>query len=290
MMKKLYALAWLTVLAGCLFAQESRPTIALLPFAANGVGKEESRTIENLVQSYITELDRYRSISTIDRDKILLELDYSASNTADTKKIGRLLKADLLLSGSVGVVGDNRVLTLELINAESGEKGSYSSIHSGMSDLALGARTLVRRILNEPNLESRTDAFDSPDEMREEKIVGTWRGDKGVELVRLYRSGTGLAILSSGVQMELSYSISGELLKVRQTSRNADRYYHPVPYAVAQQLVAQARPMEWTFRLYAGGSLLRGTKRSTAVRYEGNTILEIMHGSEREAEWTKMTR
>jgi hypothetical protein len=47
--------------------------------------------------------------------------------------------------------------------------------------------------------------------------------------------------------------------------------------------------MEWEFTIYEGGKL-KGIKRTTAVRYEGETIIEIIHGSIREAEWTKIGR
>jgi hypothetical protein len=75
---------------------------------------------------------------------------------------------------------------------------------------------------------------------------------------------------------------------VRQSSANTERFYHPVPYKVAVQLVSLAKPMEWNLKSAAKGAVLRGTKTSTAVRYDRDTILEVIHNTVREAEWTRL--
>jgi hypothetical protein len=108
-----------------------------------------------------------------------------------------------------------------------------------------------------------------------------------VELVRLQRGGAGIAILSSGAQMALEYTIEDNTLKVTQRSPNTERFYHPLPYGVAKQLAAQAEPMRWELLLYEGGTSLRGIKTATAVRYERDTIIELLPASAREAEWVK---
>jgi hypothetical protein len=123
--------------------------------------------------------------------------------------------------------------------------------------------------------------------LTEADISGTWRGDEGIEMVRLQRGGRGIAIFSSGAQMNLTYSIENNILRVVQSSPNTERYYHPVPYEVARQLAERAEPMRWELLLYENGALLKGIKVATAVLYEGNTILELFPGSYREAEWNK---
>ncbi|GEM_PF-1704261 len=282
-------LVFSTVLAVLSPAQETKPVIAVLPFTFSGIAQEEVRPIENLVQSYISETDAFRLTATADRDRVLSEWEFSASDVAKEAAIGKLLSADFLVSGSIGAVGDNRVLTLEIVKVTSGEKRSQSSINGSMSDLALGARDLVLKLLDQGS-PAATESATTAEAMDEERIVGTWRGDKGTELVRLYRGGSGIAILSSGIRMDLAYTITGSTLRVVQTSPNTERFYHPVPYSIARQLIALAKPMEWEFQLFAKGTVLRGLKRSTAVRYQGDTIQELSHSREREAEWAKTSR
>jgi len=271
-------------------AQETKPVIVVLPFTGTSVNATEVSVIENLVQSYISELNDFRLVSEADRDKVLSEWEFSSSDASKGSAIGKLLTADYLLYGTIGTVGDNKVLTLDVVKVQTGEKLSFSSINKSMSDLALGARALVRQALNRRASDSTSGVSETPEVITEDKIVGSWRGDKGLELVRVYPGGVAVAILSSGAKMELTYTIQDKEIELVQSSPNTERYYHPVPYAVARQLVSLAKPMRWRFQLVSNGSVLRGTKIATALRYHGDTIDEVIQDSSREAEWTKITR
>lgn len=268
-------------------AQDARPVVAVLPFEAAGTDPEETKTIEGLVQSYVSELQDFRLISTADRDRVLREQEISAA-LSDSAKIGSLLSAHFLLAGSVGALGDDRVLTIEVIKVATGEKRSASSVHRSMSELALATRGLVQRIFA---VEEESPSEDqSAEEIRADDIVGSWRGDKGIELVKVFKGGKAIAVFSSGAQMELAYRIEGGTVRFTQTSANSIRYYSPVPYPVAKELVEAAQPMEWIFRLHADATVLRGVKVSTGVRYERDRVLEILRDASRDAEWTKPSR
>jgi hypothetical protein len=132
------------------------------------------------------------------------------------------------------------------------------------------------------------DPLSVPVHLTEQSIAGSWRGDPGIKLVRLQRGGRGIAVFSSGAQMNLVYAIEDNTLKITQNSPNTERYYHPVPYEVAKRLKTEAAPMYWQFMLYNSGSVLRGFKVATAVRYQGETVLELLHNSARDAEWTRV--
>jgi hypothetical protein len=121
----------------------------------------------------------------------------------------------------------------------------------------------------------------------EAKILGTWRGDAGVEILRLQRGGTGIAILSSGAQMNLAYSIEDNTLKVTQISPNTERFYHPIPFEIARELRSRTEPWQYELFLYDGGTVLRGIKTFTGIRYEGNRVVELIPGSIRNAEWIR---
>ncbi len=268
-------------------AQDARPIVAVLPFEAAGADPDETRTIEGLVQSYVSELQGFRLISTADRDRVLHEQEISAA-LSDSAKIGNLLSAHFLLAGSVGTIGEDRVLTIEVIKVSSGEKKSASSVHRSMSELALATRGLVQKIFAVE--EARPSEDLSAEEIRTEDLVGSWRGDKGIELVKVFKGGKAIAVFSSGAQMELSYRIEGGTVRFTQTSANSIRYYSPVPYPVAKELVAAAQPMEWIFRLNADATILRGVKVSTGVRYERDRVLEILRDASRDAEWARASR
>ncbi len=293
-MKTVYVALLVALIApGLPAAEEARPVVAIMPFTSAGVGSDETKTIENLVESYVSELDEFTLVAQEDRDLVLSEWEFAVSTptgASGAEKIGTLLAADYLLSGSVGAVGDNRVLSLEVVKVKTGEKRSVSAVHPSLSELALNARSVVRQVFSRERAIVDGAAAEKRIDLSEDLVTGSWRGDKGVELVRIMRGGRAVAILSSGAKMELEYSIEDGVLHVVQTSANTERFYHPVPYKVARELVAIAQPMEWRLSPIADGSVLRGTKTATAVRYERDVILEVTRDAVRDAEWTRLGR
>lgn len=277
-----------------LAAQDTRPVVAVLPFEAIGTDSEETRTIEKLVQSYISQLPEFRIVSQEDRDKVLSEKEFQTafSDGIPSASLAGLLSAQYLLSGSVGVIGEERVLTLQVTKIKTGEKRSVSIVRKSMSELALGTRALVLEAFLKAEEPSATATAGPSAEatLKEEDIVGSWAGDKGIELVRVFRGGKAVAVLSSGVQMELRYTIEAGTVRFVQTSPNTPRFYHPVPYSIALALVKEAEPMEWIFGLYDTKSVLRGQKKATAIVYEGDKIKTIVRGATRDAEWLRPTR
>ncbi|MDR0388662.1 MAG: hypothetical protein LBH73_01170, partial [Spirochaetaceae bacterium] len=166
----------------------------------------------------------------------------------------------------------------------------FTSTHKTTSELALNTRSLVQLAMDSSRpgeSEERAEAENS-EPLSENLILGRWRGDAGIEMIRLQSEGRGLAIFSSGAQMNLRYEIRDNTLYVVQSSPNAERYYHPVPYGIARQLVALAEPMSWEFRLFGNGTALRGQKTATAVEYSGDTITNLYQERARPAEWTKI--
>ena len=270
-------------------AQDQRPVVAILRFEALGVSENESKTIENLIQSYVSEFQDLRLVSQTDRDKVLVEQEF-ASVLNNPEQLANLLSANFLLTGSVGAIGDDRVLSLDVIKVSSGEKKSISEIFKSINELALGTRTMTMRIF-----ERDDDPISATQPIRmqvisADDILGTWKGDKGIEVVRISRGGKAMAILSSSAQMELAWKIEGTELYFQQISPNSTKFYHPVPYKIALELTSKAKPMRWSFSLFSDGMILKGTKTSSAVSYEGERVLEIIHGTSREAEWTRLSR
>jgi hypothetical protein len=279
-MKKYVLILMLNLALGSAFieADDNKPIIQLMPFTSQGIGSEEARFIEALIQSYITDIG-----------EVVLYLDTSASSISPLMEMEYARPPDYVLSGSINIDQDNRVLALEIQKTQTGETSQYISVHKTTSELALKARSLVETAF--AVTPEDTGFQEAPSEaVSEAKLLGTWRGDTGIELVSLQRGGTGRAILSSGAQMDLNYSIEGNTIRIVQNSPNTERFYHPLPFAVAKELAAQADPMIWVFSLYDNGTALRGIKTATSVRYEGNTVLEILPSTVREAEWIKSSR
>jgi hypothetical protein len=256
-------------------AQGSRPVVHIMPFSSQGVGDEEARTIETLIQSYLLDLgDNF--------------IDFEVPGAPPARMPGG--EPDFVISGNLTLEGENRVLTITLANTHNGQALHFTSTHRTTSELALKTRSLVQMAMDSSRSggAAEREALESPEALNESRIVGRWRGDTGIEMVRLQGGGRGLIIFSSGAQMNVSYRIQGDTLHVVQTSPNTERYYHPVPYGIARQLAELAEPMSWEFSLFGGGGILRGKKTATAVEYAGETILNLFYGNVRDAEWTKI--
>jgi hypothetical protein len=283
------------------FAQDKRPVIRVDSFAFEGLRPQESQIIRSLFQSYLETLGT---------------LVYPASGDPELPPEGFLPESagiseaeiipDFTFSARVVFDRDIRQLMVTVGNVQSGEISSFNSTYKTTGELLLKARAFMESALvfgNSAEEEASLIAEDvipgtertGPREIRAElvsaeRIAGTWRGDHGVEMVRLRRDGQGMAIFSSGAQMELSYTIAGNTLFITQNSPNHERHYHPLPYRVARVLAEKADPMRWEFLLYDNGTTLRGIFISTTALYEGERILELIPHFTRESGWTRTGR
>ncbi|MDR1948892.1 MAG: hypothetical protein LBQ38_05845 [Spirochaetaceae bacterium] len=273
---------------GFLWADNGKPVISINPFVVRGLSPEEGRIAESLIQSYVAVVGEVLTNTNNRRQET------AGSGVENLIGAGESRLPDYILSGNIILDGDNHLLILEIQNTRTEETVSYSSSHKTTGELLLKARSMMETAFSPGTVNSGgtfTELREAgPEAFSEGNIVGTWRGDAGIELIRLRPGGRGIAVFSSGVQMNLAYIIEGNALRVVQNSPNTERFYYPVPYAVAKHLVAEAEPMRWEFLLYEKGTALRGIKITTAVRYEGNTVLELLPGTTREAEWTRAAR
>lgn len=260
-----------------IFSQKSKPLVGIMPFTIQGIPIDEAGLIESLIQSYMGDLGT---------DVIFLD---SAVNMDTAYDPEFFRSPEYILSGSILREGENRILILEFYKQSTDERVLYTSIHKTLSDLALKARSLVVSVFTTRSEPVRTET-EPPEQLTVNKLAGTWRGDAEIQLIRLRRNSAGTAIFTSGAQMNLTYIIENNTLKVFQDSPNTERFYHPLPYQVARRLRIDAEPMRWEFRLYEKGGLLRGKRIGTGVRYEGEEVLELLPGFEQPAEWTKYGR
>jgi hypothetical protein len=257
--------------------------IELTPLVIEGLGPEEARFISALVQSYVADIG-----------ELLLGYDPSPEETDEADRYamtmgGEARQPDFILSGSITVDQDSRILVLKVVKAETGETVYHTSNHKTTTDLTLKVRSLVEAVFS-AGLNGTFHQDAPPETITEGKILGTWRGDAGVEIVRLQRGGRGIAVLSSGAQMNLIYKMENNAVRIFQISQNTERFYHPMPFNIARELSVRAEPWQYELFLYEDGATLRGIKIFTDVVYEDTRIIKLLPGSVREAEWTKTSR
>ena len=137
-MKKALLVAAILLLPLFAWAQEARPVIRFTPFESYGIGGEETRFIESIVQSYISDVG---------------ELIYSFDNLPDMAlSTGGLFvdswnkNPDYVLSGSIYLEKKIRIFTLEIKNTRTNEISSSTTSHGSSGDLALRTKSLVETV------------------------------------------------------------------------------------------------------------------------------------------------
>jgi hypothetical protein len=268
-----------------LWAEEYKPVIKLNPLFIQGIGLEESRLIESLIQSYLSDIGELVNYF----DAPLSSDPFSEAGRDIMESWTRT--PDYTVTGTIHLDRDSRIFSLELLNTKTGEIHSFTSIYKTAGELALKARSILESAFAAGGLEEEKHPKTAPETMTENHIVGTWRGETGIEMIRLQRGGRGVAVFSSGIQMVLSYVIENDILRVWQISPNSERFYYPLPYEAARELAAGAEPMAWELSLYSRGTVLGGIKIATGVQFEGTRVVNLLPGGDiREVEWIKETR
>lgn len=262
-------------------AEETKPLIRFSPFYTRGIDFEEIRFVESLIQSYLSDFGE------------VVNYFGDASGGSGGFPDSWTRAPDYVLTGSIYLERDARIFTLEIHNTQTGDTARFTSTHKTSSDMVLKARSLVETAFSSSDRigvlpgEEGSPEEEEPEILTESAVAGTWRGESGIEMIRLQQGGRGTAFFSSGAQMSLSYTIENNTLKVKQNSPNTERYYYPLPYGAAKQLSAEADPMTWELLLYSGGTYLKGFRRSAEARVDENMIVELIPDATRDAEWVR---
>jgi hypothetical protein len=276
-----------------LAADDEKPLVLVSPLTIEGLSIDEARIIETLIYSYINALGTMLSPS---------EFSEEIGFTPDVQN-SRI--PDYTFSGSIAYHDDSLIVTLEVGGTGTGERVSLTSVYKTAGELALNARSMVEAAFTGKNLSAGAGAERNAyktaetesEPLTEGNILGTWRGEPGIVMIRLRRGGQGIAIFSSGAQMNLLYSIGNNVLNVVQNSPNTELYYQrqgassaPLPYLVARHLAGEAKPMRWELLLYENGTVLKGIKTASGIRYDAERMPEITHGTIQEVEWIRTGR
>ncbi|MDR0878360.1 MAG: hypothetical protein LBN21_09920 [Treponema sp.] len=284
MRKNLPALIFfLSLLPFFLDAQESKPVIKMNPLFAQGIGLEESRFIESLVQSYLSDIGEVINYF----DAALPGISSDGGSVPDSWT--RI--PDYTISGSIHLERDSRIFLLEIFNVKTGDTYSVTSVYKSTGELALKTRSVLESAFAVGGFFQEDTGQKAAEPITENSVVGTWRGEPGVEMIRLQRGGRGVAVFSSGAQMVLSYVIEDKTLYIWQISPNSERFYYPLPYNTAKQLAGGAEPIAWEMSLYQQGAVLEGIKIATAARMDGDRVAELIPGGDiQEVKWARSPR
>ena len=131
----------------------NKPLITVMDFETNNISATDMTIIVDYLASYIVETGKYRVIERSQREKILQEMEFSLSGCTDDScqlEIGKLLAADLMVLGSLGVVEGKTLLNMRVIDVESGETmNTISREFSSLSEVIDTGKSVIFSFLEE---------------------------------------------------------------------------------------------------------------------------------------------
>ena len=141
-MKSLKILSLSIVIGFCaavsLAAFEKIP-IAVMDFKVTNFQKNESDLFIDFFNNALFETGVFDVLQRNQRDKLLQEIQFSMSDTADaklTRKVGKLLSSKLLVFGNLGKVGKNVLLSVSMVDVETGRTvSSYSKTYKSLEEV-----------------------------------------------------------------------------------------------------------------------------------------------------------
>ena len=151
MKKSVILLLSLGISAGLFAQDDGKPLISVLDFKASDISQAEVELFVDFMTSHIVETGRYRVLDRSQRQAILQEIEFSASDCTDEScqlEIGRLLAANQIIVGSLGRIGGQYILNIKLLDVQTGEAiDSASKVYTSIDDLVNDSKRLTYRLL-----------------------------------------------------------------------------------------------------------------------------------------------
>lgn len=146
--RKLYfcILIFTSALLTPLFAQD-KETLAVLDFQTEAVSKTEMGAIVEFLSAELFNTDKYIVIDVSQRQTILKEMEFSNSGCTDDScalEIGKLLSAELIVTGNLSKVGSRYLLSAKMLQTETsrtvgtanGKFGNLDDLIDGLEEIA----------------------------------------------------------------------------------------------------------------------------------------------------------
>lgn len=280
---------------GFLLGAQNLPSVASYSLTSADVGENVTRTVNDLVFSFIRELRTYR---IVDLRSDTLPSDLRVPDGTD-----------YIFYGTLTGVSDGIKLELTLKGGPFAITRLISRVYENSNRILLESRMLVRDLFDQsvalPDPAEVPSSGDGPGttagssgqaavpdasqlvSVRSlDSLAGSWRGEEGIEKVMLLRGGRGVAILTSGISISLELYLSSGDLVIRQKGLANPRQFIELSDSVAKQAAVIAPPLEWRFLITADQKTLQGIKKTVNVKNDGKNIL-TMEGIVLETRWVR---
>lgn len=128
-------------------ALENIGVITVLDLEVENMSESEGKLISDLLTSSLISQQQIKVIDRNQRDQLLSEMEFSLSGCVDEScqlEIGRMLSADGIIVGSIGLVGNRYIMNIRLLDVETSEALSTSyKVFKSIDDLVDGCEGIA---------------------------------------------------------------------------------------------------------------------------------------------------
>ncbi len=144
-------------------AEQPKPILSILDLKTSGVSKTDADVLLDYLSSDVVESGEYTVIDRSQRETVLKEIEFSQSDCTDEAcqlRIGKLLSANRIVIGSVGKLEQTYLLTLKMVEVETGRLlKAVSGQYKGMGEMIAEGKNLVRSLVGPAG---RTEMAEQP--------------------------------------------------------------------------------------------------------------------------------
>ncbi|MBI9104884.1 MAG: hypothetical protein JEY99_20880 [Spirochaetales bacterium] len=156
-MKKTLLISLMLLLMFSLFSQEKK-VITVLDFNINNISENDMKSITSFLSAALFDTGMYQVIDASQRNAILDELSFSASGCVDEScqlEIGKMLSAEMIVVGDIGLLGGRYLMTAKLIETETSNTiNTAKGIYADLGELIDGMYVLAESLAGVETLET----------------------------------------------------------------------------------------------------------------------------------------
>lgn len=244
------------------------PTVNVYRLQENGVPNHLGAIINDLIFSFVSELKSYAIVDF--HTELVPEDDHD------------IALCDYVFYGSISMLPSGIRLKLVLQDQASKITRIIEKVYPTSNKILLESRVLVRDIFDQSI--KLPDAHTEQIRVHDENfypidnlnaLAGTWKGEEGIEKIIFLRGGRGIAVLTSGVSLQLDLRLHNGHLIVRQKGIPVARQFTNLPDTIAEKAVHMVPPPEWSFLISEDKKILSGVKQDSIIKNNGVEIVSV---------------
>lgn len=169
-------------------------------------------------------------------------------------------------------------LKLHLIDGATGKETVLQNNYDGYYKILTEAKNSLTSLIKQFNAgEAQKTEKQGTSSVTVEKLSGTWYGEDYIDKIIILRGGRGFVIFKNGASMNVSVSVSGNLLSAVQQGKPNASFFPELPREVALVNAPEAKPVRWELTVESE-SAMKGVKISLVAEYDNSGVLSIKEG------------